>query len=47
MKKFILDAFQALDELEQALQAGDQRKIGGALYLLRYALQQLLNEVTR
>ena len=45
MKKLIPDAIQALDELEQALHAGDQRKIGGALYLLRYALKQLMNEV--
>ena len=44
MKKLIQEAIAALTELEQAIETGDQRKIGASLFLLSYTLQRLLNE---
>jgi len=37
-------AIQALEKLEEAIDAGDNRKIGARLYELRQALQEATHE---
>lgn len=40
-------AIQALEQLEQAIDAGDYRKIGARLYELRSLLENLLKNTQR
>lgn len=44
LQQIIERATQALEELEQAIDAGDNRKIGARLYELRRALQEASHE---
>ena len=46
LQEAIERASAALEELEQALDAHDYRKIGASLYKLRQALQEAQREVT-
>jgi flagellin-specific chaperone FliS len=46
LREIIQRAIQLLEELEQALDSGDNRKIGARLHELRLELRRALREVT-